>query len=255
LTGGGPDGCRCPCLGAGRPHHRETKDGAGEEPLRPQLYPARQHQYPPRRKTPIPTFMHATTQRSVSTSTSSPGCGRPFPNAMPGGSKTTSTPVGWPRPPRCFLVFMILPPLRTNGWTRPSLRRSHGDRRRLGPHRVGIPFPLEDGPAHRRDYRRGGPGNLTGKDVLAMLDGYSELPVRHTAPPGFFWQRSSTKARRTHRFACPCGDLNPIREVQAKGYDPGPTRKIDINWAGETRTDGMIVRQGRFPRGEPYGPR
>ncbi|MDQ5986749.1 MAG: hypothetical protein CSYNP_02482 [Syntrophus sp. SKADARSKE-3] len=42
------------------------------------------------------------------------------------------------------------------------------------------------------------------------------------------------------------GDLTPIREVQANGYHPGPTKKIDINWTGEMQTDGMIVRQGRF---------
>ena len=42
------------------------------------------------------------------------------------------------------------------------------------------------------------------------------------------------------------GDLAPMREVQAQGFEPGPSREIDINWEKETRIDGTVVRHGRF---------
>ena len=46
------------------------------------------------------------------------------------------------------------------------------------------------------------------------------------------------------------GDLSPLREVEQRGFDPGPTRKIEIAWGREKRLGGMIVRQGEFP--SPY---
>ena len=46
------------------------------------------------------------------------------------------------------------------------------------------------------------------------------------------------------------GDLSPLREVQAHGFDPGPIGKITIAWEKERRADGMILRQGQFA--SPY---
>jgi pimeloyl-ACP methyl ester carboxylesterase len=43
------------------------------------------------------------------------------------------------------------------------------------------------------------------------------------------------------------GDLSPLREVQERGFDPGPIRKIAITWDREECMNGMIRRQGQFP--------
>jgi len=46
------------------------------------------------------------------------------------------------------------------------------------------------------------------------------------------------------------GDLSPLRAVQARGFDPGPTGKIEIEWDREEHADGLILKQGQFP--SPY---
>lgn len=42
------------------------------------------------------------------------------------------------------------------------------------------------------------------------------------------------------------GDLSPLRAVQSQGFDPGPTRKIEIAWDREDHADGVILKQGQF---------
>ena len=42
------------------------------------------------------------------------------------------------------------------------------------------------------------------------------------------------------------GDLAPLQEVQARGFDPGPSRDIKITWDQETRMDGTTLRKGHF---------
>jgi len=42
------------------------------------------------------------------------------------------------------------------------------------------------------------------------------------------------------------GDLSPLREAQARGFDPGPTGKIEMAWDREDRMEGMILKQGHF---------
>lgn len=53
-------------------------------------------------------------------------------------------------------------------------------------------------------------------------------------------------ANRRLFFTGGWGDLASIREVQAQGFDPGPSRDIDITWETESRIDGAVVRHGHF---------